>query len=162
VKLHFEWKAPVPLTLNKKIIVTDDDLERIDEVPGVYYFARSFGGKSKPFYIGETLTLRSRLKNHLGTAKIADILRSMNVPHAPEISNGPRSFHFAYLKANKNKENTKKALQITQKFMIREAIALNLPLLNAKLTVIKTHSLIFDGKDIASSVFDKENSVAMA
>jgi hypothetical protein len=94
--------------------------------------------------------------------QIADILRGMNVSDAPEISNGPRSFHFAYLEGNKNKENTKKALQITQKFMIREAIALNLPLLNAKLTVIKTHSLIFGGKDIASSVFDKENSVAMA
>ena len=79
---------------------------------------------------------------------------------APQISNGPRSFHFAYLNASKNKSNTKKALQIAQKFMIREAIALNLPLLNSKLTVIKTHSLTFDGKDVVSSIFKRENSAA--
>ena len=158
MNLNFEWQAPLTLTQNKKVVITDDDLDQIEDAPGVYYFARSFGGKSEPFYVGETLKLRARLKNHLGTTRISDILRGMKVRDAPEISNGPRSFHFAYLNANKNKENTKKALQIAQKFMIREAIALNLPLLNGKLTVIKTHSLIFSGKDVVDSIFKRENS----
>ncbi len=160
MKLHFDWQAPLALAQNKKLIVTDEDLERIDDVPGIYYFARRFGDKSEPFYIGETLTLRTRLKNHLDTRRIADILRGMKIADAPEISQGRRFFHFAYLNANKNKQNTKKALQIAQKFMIREAIALNLPLLNSKLTVIKTHSLTFSGKDVSDSIFNKENSVA--
>jgi hypothetical protein len=161
VNLTFEWQAALTLTRNKRIVITDHDLNQIEDWPGVYYFARSFGNKSQPFYIGETLKLRARLRGHLDTTRIADILRGMKVRDAPEISNGPRSFHFAYLDANKNKENTKKALQIAQKFMISEAIALNLPLLNEKLIVIKTHSLTFNGKDVISSIFKKENSVPL-
>ena len=67
MKLHFDWQAPLTLAQNKRIVVTADDLDRIEEVPGVYYFARSFGEISEPFYIGETLKLRTRLKNHLDT-----------------------------------------------------------------------------------------------
>jgi hypothetical protein len=160
VKLHFDWQVPLALARNKMLVVTDDDLKQIDDVPGIYYFARSFGNKSEPFYIGETLTLRQRLKNHLDTRRIADILRGMKVAGAPAISNGPRSFHFAYFKAKKG-QKAKKALQIAQKFMIREAIAMNIPLLNSKLTVIRTHSLTFAGDGITASIFTNENSVAL-
>jgi hypothetical protein len=156
VDLHFDWQAPLKLAQNKKIVVTADDLDRIEDVSGVYYFARSFGEKSAPFYIGETLTLRTRLKQHLDTRRIADILRGMKVAGAPSISNGPRLFHFAYFKGKKG-QKTKKALQIAQKFMIGEAIAKNIPLLNSKLTIIKTHSLTFSG----ASIFDEENSIAL-
>jgi hypothetical protein len=157
MKMSFEWKNPVLLTKNKKIIVTQDQIESIEEWPGVYYFARNHGATSTPFYIGETLTLRGRLKNHLATAKIADVLRGMPVAGAPAISNGPRSFHFAYLTGNKNKENAKKILQIAQKFMIEAALAADVPLLNSKLTVIKTHTLLFSG---LKNFFEKENFIA--
>jgi hypothetical protein len=161
VKLHFDWQPPLILTRHKKLIVTANDLKRIENVPGVYYFARSQGANSEPFYIGETLTLRTRLKQHLETAKIADILRGMNVAGAPAISNGPRSFHFAYFKPQKGPLKVKKALTVAQEFMIREAIAMNLPLLNVKLTIIKTHSLTFSGQSVRRSIFKKENSVAL-
>ena len=160
MKLHFEWQPPLMLTQYKKLIIVNEDLDRIEDEAGVYYFARNFKDKSEPFYIGETLTLRSRLKLHLDTRRIADILRGMKVADAPAISNGPRSFHFAYFKSKKG-QNAKKALQIAQKFMIREAIAMNLPLLNSKLTIIKTHSLTFSGEGIATSIFNKENSIAL-
>lgn len=158
--LHFEWQTSLPLARNKQIIVTDDQLDRIENVPGIYYFARSFGNKSEPFYIGETLTLRSRLKNHLDTRRIADILRGIRIAGAPAISNGPRSFHFAYFKAKKG-QNTKKSLRLAQKFMIREAIAMNIPLLNSQLTIINTHSLTFSGKGLSEIVFNEENSIVM-
>ena len=157
MKLHFEWQVPLSLTLNKKIVVTKSspDLDRIKDIAGVYYFARNHGSKSEPFYIGESLNLRTRLKQHLETARIADILRGMSVTGAPDISGGTRSFHFAYFNP-KPGQDTKKAIRIAQKFMIRETVASNLPLLNSKLTIIKTHSLAFDGK---GSFFSKENSV---
>ena len=150
------------LAENKKLVVTDDDLTSIKEVPGVYCFVRSFGTTTtQPFYIGETLNLRGRLRNHLASVKIADILRGRKVANAPEISQGPRFFHFAYLNGKRNKENTKKALGIAQRFMISEAIALSLPLLNSKLTVIKTHTLTFSGDSAALSIFKQDNSVAL-
>ncbi|WP_146102006.1 hypothetical protein [Rhodopila globiformis] len=98
VNLHFEWQAPVTLAQNKKIVVKIDDLDNIEDVPGVYYFARNFGEKSEPFYIGQTLNLRSRVKSHLETRRIADILRGMTLPGAPTINNGGRSFHFAFFR----------------------------------------------------------------
>jgi hypothetical protein len=160
VNLQFSWQTPLMLARNKQIIIMDDNLARIEEQPGVYYFARNFGDKSEPFYIGETMNLRARLKNHLDNRRIADILRGMKVADAPTISNGPRSFHYAYFNAKKG-QNTKKSLRIAQKFMISEAIAANIPLLNSQLTVIKTHSLKFVGNDVAQSIFKEENSVAL-
>jgi hypothetical protein len=130
VNLQFSWQTPLMLARNKQIIVMDDELARIEEQPGVYYFARNYGDKSEPFYIGETMNLRARLKNHLDNRRIADILRGMKVADAPTISNGPRSFHYAYFNAKKG-QNTKKSLRITQKFMISETIAANIPLLNS-------------------------------
>src|SRR5208282_619444 len=123
MKLQFDWQKPILLTKNKQLIVREDDFENIDNVPGVYYFARNFGANSAPFYIGETLTLRSRLTTHLRTVRIVDILRGMPVADAPTISNGPRSFHYAYLAGNPGKEGAKKRLSIAQRFMIRTAIA---------------------------------------
>jgi hypothetical protein len=153
VKLHFEWQPPLTLTRNKKLIVGDHDFDRIENVAGVYYFARSHGDKSQPFYVGQTLTLRSRLKSHLDTRRIADILRGMRVADAPAISNGGRSFHFAYFRPKKG-QNTKKCLKIAEKFMIGEAIGLNIPLLNSNLTIIRTHSLTFSGESAPSSLSD--------
>jgi hypothetical protein len=43
--------------------------------------------------------------------------------------------------------------------MIREALAKQIPLLNSKLTVIRTHNLIFDGDDVKGSIFEKGNLV---
>jgi hypothetical protein len=160
VDLQFSWEIPLMLARNKQIIFTEEDLGRVEEKSGVYYFARNFGDKSEPFYIGETNNLRARLKNHLDNRRIADILRGIKVADAPSISNGPRSFHYAYFNAKKG-QNTKKALRIAQRFMISEAIAANIPLLNSQLTVIKTHRLNFVGNDIARSVFKEENSVAL-
>jgi hypothetical protein len=161
VNLNFEWQSPLLLARNKRLVVKPDDLDKIENVPGIYYLARTFAGIVEPFYIGETLKLRSRLKAHLATTRIADILRGMKVADAPTISQGPRFFHFAYLDANKNKQNTKKALQIAQKFMIREAIASNFPLLNSKLVVIRTHSLTFSSNGASDTIFEKKNSVAI-
>ena len=108
----------------------------------MYYFARSFGKKSYPFYIGETANLRARLKTHLKSVKIMDILRGMSVAGAPDIANGARYFHFAYFVAGKGQQ-AGKACQVAQKMMIRKAVTDNVPLLNMQLTVIKTHDVIF-------------------
>lgn len=71
--LRFEWQKPILLTQHKKLIVGEDDFAQIEEVPGVYYFARNFGEKSVPFYIGQAAKLRLRLTQHLETFKIKAI-----------------------------------------------------------------------------------------
>jgi hypothetical protein len=160
MKLQFVWQSPVQLTNNKIIIVNKNDLDEIDDVAGVYFFARRHGDNSEPFYVGETLQLRARLKNHLESAKIADVLRGMKVDDAPAISNGSRWFHYAYFKAKKG-QNKKKCLQIAQKFLIQSAVANNIPLLNSNLTIMKTHDLTFDDLDRTCHVFKRDNLVVI-
>jgi len=158
--LDFEGQSPIRLAQNKKLCYSGDDLLQIENIAGVYYFARHFGDKFWPFYIGETKTLLSRLKSHLDTRRIADILRGMPVPGAQPISSGSRWFHYAYFKARK-KQDAKKCCQVAQKFMIQEALAEELPLLNSKLTVIRTHSLVFSGADLRGGIFREQNTIAL-
>lgn len=161
MELQFEWQKPVRLTLHKKIIEPNNEIDEIEDRPGLYYFARNFGRKSFPFYVGETMTLRSRLKQHLATVKICDILRGMEVSGAPAISGGPRSFHYAYFRPKKGQTaKTKTCLAIAQRVVIREAIAQNIPIINLKLTVIKTHILTFDGKGEYRGIFLEEEMSA--
>ena len=62
--ITIEWQKPVQLTRHKKPLVDEDDLpNKIEDEPGVYFFSRRFGTKFEPFYIGETLKIRSRLKD---------------------------------------------------------------------------------------------------
>lgn len=83
----------------------------------------------------------------------------MKVEGAPNISAGPRSFHYAYLAGNKGKESAKRCMRIAEKFMIETAIAQNLPLLNKKLTVIKTRILVFEGDKSYRGIYEEQNPV---
>jgi hypothetical protein len=75
VDIKIEWQQPIQLTKHKKPLVDEDDLpEKIAAKAGVYFFSRRFGVKFEPFYIGETLNIRSRLKSHLNSKKIAFVL----------------------------------------------------------------------------------------
>lgn len=140
MKIQFKWQKPVDLTHNR--IILQVDYSKIKPVAGVYYFARTFGGKGLPFYIGQSTNLNERLKSHLRTVRIADILRGMPVAGAPAIDRGPRSFHFAYLTAVSNNQ-TGLALKIVEKMMIEEAVRERIPLLNTQLTLRRTHEISF-------------------
>jgi hypothetical protein len=157
--LRFEWQKPIALTHNGHLIFREDDFAQIENRPGVYFFARNFGDISQPFYIGETLRLRSSLKLHLTNYKIMQILKGENVPGVPSIGNGFRSFHFGYLSGNKQK-TAKEYLRVAEKFMIETAIAEDLPLLNKKLTAgVKTRSLIFEGNKSYMAIYKQRNTV---
>src|SRR4029079_4402447 len=96
---------------------------------------RKHGSYYEPFYIGETADLRVRLRQHLETVKIVDVLRGLD----NHISKGARYFHFGYL-IGKHKQADKRS--IVQNFLIEKALAENIKLLNKKLTAVPTHTLI--------------------
>jgi hypothetical protein len=131
-------------------------LNVIEDVPGVYYFARHHGKNREPFYIGESLKLRLRLRTHLQTKRIADVLRGISGADVPEILGGHRYFHFAYFKP-RGRQDPKTCIRIAQKFMIRESVRQSIPLINSQLSPVKTHNIVFDGQ---ASVFAGKNIVA--
>lgn len=156
MKITIHWQKPVQLTENKKIIVHAKNLpDEIESLAGVYFFSRKFGQSLIPFYIGETVSIRGRLKNHLASAKIADVLRGLKVADK-RIRNGARYFHYGYLKGNADKKLTKKRLSIAQQHLIRVAIEDAIPILNSNLTTVKTHTLEFTGGGAALAIYNKK------
>jgi hypothetical protein len=158
MQITIHWQMPIQLTLNRKIIVDENELpEEVEDYPGIYFFSRKFGETKLPFYIGETLTLRSRLKSHLGSRKIADVLRGISADQ--DIKNGTRYFHYGYLKGNASKPLTKKRLSIVQRHLIRVAIENDIPILNSNLTKLKTHTVVFSGGKETRAIYEKLASV---
>jgi hypothetical protein len=158
MKLDFDWQDPILLAKNRIIIVSDEDVRGIDNVPGIYFFARMYGRTATPFYIGETLTLRARLVTHLDTRRIADVLRGIPVPGAPSINQGRRMFYYAYFKAKRG-QTAKRCISIAQRFMIQEAVSKGTPLINLQLTTIKAHTISFSGSASNRGGFKVENLV---
>jgi hypothetical protein len=158
MKITIHWQMPIQLTRNKKIIIDQKKPpEDIENRPGVYFFSRKFGQSLIPFYIGETLSIRGRLKSHLASAQIADVLRGFSSDK--EIKNGARYFHYGYLKGNADKPLTKKRLSIAQRHLIRAAIEDDVPILNSNLTKVRTHTLEFTGGWRARAIYEKMATV---
>jgi hypothetical protein len=109
-----------------------------------------------PFYIGETLSVYNRLRDHLRNVDIVDVLRGNAAD--TEIRNGARYFHVGYLKGKFNKENTKKRLEIVQRYMIRAAMQANVPILNKNLTKISTHEIGFIGSPKGRAEYPKRGT----
>jgi hypothetical protein len=139
MEIKIEWQQPIQLTKHKKPLVDEDDLpDKIRAKPGVYFFSRRFGPNVEPFYIGETLNIRSRLKGHLNSKKIAFVL--LDIDPKSQVKGGVRYFHYGYLRAGKG-QNAKTWGKIVQRYLIRTAIARGLKLININLTTVPTHSL---------------------
>lgn len=158
--ITIDWQEPIQLTQYKKLVINKDALpDAIQDVAGVYFFSRKFGSTFKPFYIGESLTLRARLKTHLGTTKIDHVLRELDgVPQ--EIKGGARYFHFGYYNTNAADETKKKRMKIVQKYLIKKALEENITLLNKQLTAIATDELVFLGSATARGIYRKKANVA--
>jgi hypothetical protein len=155
--IAIEWQTPIQLTKNWRVVVDENDLpNEILDAPGVYFFSRRYGETYLPFYIGETMNLRKRLKNHLNRTKLTDVLKG--VDGSSKIKQGQRYFHYRYF-IPKQAQQPKTCIRIVQKYLVREAIAQNLPLLNKKLTVARTHELAFTGTGTSRAIYAKAATV---
>jgi hypothetical protein len=159
VKINIEWQEPIQLTQYRAVIVDLTHLpDEIDNVAGVYFFSRKFGDKYEPFYIGQTLKMRQRLRQHLGTTALDHILTESTVARL-HVKGGTRYFHYGYFKSKSTPERTKKCIRIAEKYLVRTALAKDFLLLNKHLTAFKTHKLTFSGSDAARAIYDEQATV---
>ena len=158
MNIEIDWQEPIQLTRGKKVLVDKNGLpDRLENRPGVYFFGRTYGTLVEPFYIGETLDLRKRLIQHLGSTKIDHILRQLS--DAPiKIKNGDRYFHFGYA-ADHSLEKAQKKIRIVQRYMIEQALYENFDIINKQLTRIKTHEIYFNGTKKSRGIYAKKVSV---
>ncbi len=109
MQVKVDWQNPIRLTKHRKVIVTEKELLSIvQKNPGIYFFSRKFGNTYKPFYIGETRSIRGRLKTHWHTANIQFVLRGQGEGVLKKIKGGERYFHYGYLVNNPRSNQTPK------------------------------------------------------
>ncbi|GAB1406105.1 hypothetical protein MASR1M8_00240 [Thermomonas brevis] len=66
VKIEASWSKPIPLKKDPKDqLIYILNLADLPDEPGVYVFGRKHGSTVAPIYIGETLSIRGRIKSHL-------------------------------------------------------------------------------------------------
>jgi hypothetical protein len=155
--ITIEWQKPIQLTRYGKIILDERELPpKIPPKPGVYFFSRKHGTEYIPFYIGETQNIRSRLKSHLRSRAIADVLRGISAQDY-RIKQGTRYFHYGLYRGRPGSDK-KTCMSIVQRHMIRQAVEEEIPMLNKNLTKIKSHSIRFDGPASGRGWFDKRST----
>jgi hypothetical protein len=152
VKIEIDWQEPIQVTRHKRMLFSKYDIPAsIEERPGVYFFSRVHGNKVEPFYIGQSITIRTRLKAHLGSAKITEVLRE--VEEIKTIRKGVRWFNFGYLMPGKGRRNVDEVLALAERYLIRQALAKGLTLINDRGTKFKTHDISFTGSPYERKVF---------
>ncbi|WP_134940857.1 GIY-YIG nuclease family protein [Ralstonia solanacearum] len=102
----------------------------------MYIFGRQHGETVAPIYIGETLSIRSRIKSHLNSLSLMRAIES-----AP---NGKRFLIFCSL-PTKSKEMAKKQIKIIERALILNAQAEGHVLFNKKGTKLPTDEIAFKG-----------------
>jgi hypothetical protein len=76
--VKIDWKEPIQLTRHKKLLLEENYLlALVERLPGIYFFSRKRGNDFEPFYIGETKSVRGRLRHHWRSAAIKDVLRGI-------------------------------------------------------------------------------------
>ncbi len=156
--VKIEWQEPIQLTRHKKLIITEKEaLAKVEKRAGIYFFSRRHGDEYKPFYIGETVSIRGRLRSHWRSAAIQDVLRGIGGETIKPIKGGERYFHFGYLV--NNPADPKKHLRIGQRYLIRQALAIGCALLNKNLTKLTVDTLEFSGSTAGRAIYPKTGEV---
>jgi hypothetical protein len=152
MKIEIDWQETVQVTRHKRMPFSKYDIPAsIEDRPGIYFFSRVHGNSVEPFYIGQSITIRTRLKAHLGSEKITEGLRE--VEEIKTIRKGVRWFSFGYLMPSKGRRDIDEVLDLAERYLIRQALAKGLTLINDRGTKFKTHDISFTGSSHERRVF---------
>lgn len=158
MQVKIDWQEPIRLTKHKTIVIEEKALlAKVAQRPGVYFFSRKYGNVYKPSYIGETKTVKGRLRTHWRSANIQLVLRGTGEGVLKKIKGGERYFHYGYLL--NNAKEPKKYLMVGQKYLIRQAIEAGCILININLTKISVDTLEFTGSVAGRAIYRKRGEI---
>jgi hypothetical protein len=151
--ITIDWQRPLKLSENNVPCIDKDNIPAaVDDKSGVYYFARWFGEAKIPLYIGKSLTLRERLRQHLQRTDITDIMRGHDLKDF-EVQKGQKYFHYGYF-CPEPRQRAGRCLDIVEREMIRQAIQAGFPLVNINgKAPIPTRNIFFKGALDGFSMF---------
>jgi hypothetical protein len=146
LNIEVRWSKPLGLVDDpaKKLIYAADGVDDVPETPGAYVFARLFGSRVIPLYIGETGNIRTRLKQHLKN----NVRLMKGVQGAP---NGRRIFLFGEVRLRRG-QNVKKVRSVLQRTIIERALSEGHELLNDKGAKTPVHSVRSTGNRYSEQI----------
>ena len=150
MRLELQLYKPVSLRDGRRdgliYTITDEDLNRIPDEPGIYVFARKFGEIIAPLYIGQAKELFYRVQGQLNN------LRLMRGVEDAEI--GQRMLLYAQFYSRPG-QRLSKALDVIESALIENALTQGFELLNVQGVKTPTHELAFWGNLTARKTFPR-------
>lgn len=131
------WSKPMKIKRSRSAsLIYEIDIEALPREPGVYVFGRKHGDRVVPIYIGETISIRGRVKNHLNSVALMKALE--NAP------SGEKFFMYCTVGA-KAPDRAKAQVKILEKTLILHAQAVGHELVNKRGTKLPTDAISFKG-----------------
>jgi hypothetical protein len=141
------WHKPIRLEDGERnnLIYNIANLDRFEEVPGVYMFCRSYNGDISPLYIGKAINLASRIRQQFNTTKLMKAIensqKGAKVLLVGEINCKPG-------------QGPGKCIGIAEKALIEHALAQGYELINQKGTKTPYDEIEFTG-NLAAKRFSR-------
>jgi hypothetical protein len=130
------WHTAIPLHASDKFIYWCD-IERLPEKPGVYVFARQWGHRLVPMYVGKAGSIRTRVVQHLRG--------NVRLMRAIEKEDNGRRVVFAGELERKQGVKIDSAIHIIETALMSKLIEDGYDLLNSAGTKRPHHKLEFSG-----------------
>jgi hypothetical protein len=144
MKIEAAWSKPIDLKLDASgALIYTMDWRNLPSDPGVYVFGRKHGETVTPIYIGETLSIRGRMKNHLESVPL---MRAMeNEP------SGSRFVMYCTVKAG-TQEKAKKHIRVLERALILHSQSEGHELVNKRGTKLPTDTISFKGNRTSEAI----------
>lgn len=143
--LAIKWHQPLKLidASEDNLIFTIEALETLFDGAGVYMFCRRYDASLKPLYIGKSINIQKRIKQHLNSVKmmkgIGNAQKGEKVLVVGEF-------------IPKRGQNLDKSISIVETALIEHAITEGYELLNELCTKWPTHQISFNGYMLAKKL----------
>lgn len=157
--IELVWRTPVRLAVAPKestqdFLVVKSDENRIPQAPGVYVFARAFGTKYEPIYIGQADDLHKRIGQHLKS----NVALMKALRHA---KSGPKVVLLAEV-LTKQGQQIQRVLDVVEPTLIADAVAAGYTLVNRQLTSAKFHTVVSKGPTNSRGPFERTYHVPIS
>lgn len=149
MEISINWIKPITLIdgTNLSRIYTPEDESSIRDVPGIYIFARNYGGRIIPLYIGMATNLADRVFQQLN-----------NVNLMKGIENSPQGKRILIIGELQRKPGQviQKVIRIVESALIEHSLIQGFDVLNKQGKNRPTHSIYFSGNREVTNYSGKE------
>ena len=142
MEISINWNKPLPIIVGSGYnpSYTIADLDSFEDVPGVYMFCRVYSEKLIPRYIGESNNLANRIRQHLKTNLMGEVVNKPPSAGKKVLVMGEFS--------PKPGQTTDKCIRLVEKALIEHALEKGYDLINLKGTNSPYDDFFFTGSQL--------------